>query len=71
MGEKKLILALGQMIDEEESENIMADLEVYVDGEWHSLTVALPTWQYEALQAGRINKIASDDSEEVAARIPE
>lgn len=47
------------------------NLEVFINGEWRSILRTLPKNVIEGLREGRIDKITDDDSEEVAARIPQ
>lgn len=66
----RLDLRSGQLVPKEELELYDVNIEVYIDGGWRVSTRALPLNIIEGLADGSINKIADDDSEEVAARIP-
>jgi hypothetical protein len=71
MTELRLVKRLGLMVEVTDLEMEQVRLEVYISGEWRETELSLPHDEVVGLREGRIDKIAGDDSEEVAARILE
>lgn len=67
----RLNLRTGTMVSVGDVELEPINLEVFINGEWRSILRTLPKNVIEGLREGRIDKITDDDSEEVAARIPQ